>query len=310
MKKFFLTAAVLALAAGAAFSQDLSQVTELFNTGATALNDGEKQAALASFEQALEQAKALGEEGAEIVKNCEGVIPNIYLSIAKDAVKAGETSAAVEQLEKTVKIAEAMEAWEVAGQATELIPQVYVQAAGKLLNAKDFAGAAENYKKALELEPTNGQTALRLGVALNGAGDFEGALAAFAKASENGQEDAVNKQLSTIYLKKAASSLKEKKFADAVSFAGKVNEIAPNAQAYQIAAQASQLAGKNTDAIKYFEKYLEVSPDAKNAGQIAYTLGALYQQSGNKAKAKEFYEKASSDPKFGAEAKKMLDALK
>ena len=89
-----------------------------------------------------------------------------------------------------------------------------------------------------------------------------------------------------------------------------MNDFTENAQAWQIAGQASQLAGKNNDAIKYFEKYLEAAPDASNAGAIAYTVGALYQQAKNNAKAKEFYGKAVNDPKYGAEAKKMLDALK
>jgi hypothetical protein len=39
-------------------------------------------------------------------------------------------------------------------------------------------------------------------------------------------------------------------------------------------------------------------------------VGALYQGAKNNAKAKEFYNKALSDPKYGPEAKKMLDALK
>jgi hypothetical protein len=53
-----------------------------------------------------------------------------------------------------------------------------------------------------------------------------------------------------------------------------------------------------------------MAPDASNAGSIAFTVGALYQQAKNNAKAKEFYGKAVNDPKYGAEAKKMLDALK
>ena len=111
-------------------------------------------------------------------------------------------------------------------------------------------------------------------------------------------------------MKEAAADLKAKNYAAAVTAAVKANEYAANAQALQIAGQASQLAGKNNDAIKYFEQYLAAAPDASNAGSIAYTVGALYQQAKNNAKAREFYGKAVNDPKYGAEAKKMLDALK
>ena len=159
-------------------------------------------------------------------------------------------------------------------------------------------------------DPDNGTVALRLGVALNGAGKAEEAKAAFEKAAANGQAATANKQLGNLFLKEAAADLKAKNYAAAVTAAVKANEYAANAQALQIAGQASQLAGKNNDAIKYFEQYLAAAPDASNAGSIAYTVGALYQQAKNNTKAKEFYAKAVNDPKYGAEAKKMLDALK
>ena len=106
------------------------------------------------------------------------------------------------------------------------------------------------------------------------------------------------------------ASLKAKKYADAVKDAVTSNEYVANPQALQVAGQASQLSGKNADAIKYFEQYLEAAPNAKNAGQIAYTVGALYQQAKNNAKAKEYFSKATSDPKFGADAQKALNSLK
>lgn len=306
----FATLAALAVALGAAYAQDLAAVTELYNAGAAAVSAGDKTGALKSFEQALTQAATLGEEGAEVVTNCKNIIPSLTLSIAKDLVKESKFDEAVAQLGEAVAVAEKYEAAEVAAEAKGLIPQVKMSKAGNLLNAKDYDGAAAVYREVLEADPSNGNAALRLGAALNGAGKTEEAKAAFEQAAANGQEATANKQLGNLYLKDAAAALKEKKYADAVTAAVKVNEYTENAQAWQIAGQASQLAGKNNDAIKYFEKYLEAAPDASNAGAIAYTVGALYQQAKNNAKAKEFYTKAASDPKYGAEAKKMLDALK
>ena len=303
------TLAAFTVALGAAFAQDLAAVTELYNAGAAAIST-DKAGALKNFEQALAQAEALGEEGAEVVANCKNIIPNLTLSIAKDFVKESKFDEAVAQLGAAVAVAEKFEATDVADEAKNLIPQVKMSKAGNLLNAKDYDGAAAAYREVLEADPANGNAALRLGAALNGAGKLAEAKAAFEQAAANGQEATANKQLGNIYLKEAAAALKEKKYADAVAAAAKVNDYTENAQAWQIAGQASQLAGKNNDAIKYFEKYLEAAPTASNAGAIAYTVGALYQQAKNNAKAKEFYAKAVNDPKYGAEAKKMLDALK
>ena len=309
MKRLIATIAVFTVALGAAFAQDLAAVTEVYNAGAEAVST-DKAAALKSFEEALTLAEALGEEGQEIVANCKNIIPNIKLSLAKDLVKASKFDEAVAALDETRKVAESYEAFDVVDEAKGLIPQVKMSHAGNLLNAKDYDGAAAIYKDILAEDPANGNAALRLGVALNSAGKLEEARAAFEQAAANGQEATANKQIGNIYLKEAAAALKAKKYADAVAAAAKVNDYTENAQAWQIAGQASQAAGKNSDAIKYFEKYLEAAPTASNAGAIAYTVGALYQGAKNNAKAKEFYTKAASDPKYGAEAKKMLDALK
>ena len=309
MKKLIATLATVVVALGSAFAQDLAAVTELYNAGAEAIST-DKGSALKSFEEALKLAEALGEEGQDIVANCKNIIPNLKLSLAKDLVKASKFDEAVAALLDVEKVAEAYEAYDVLNEATTLIPQIKMSKANNLYKAKDFDAAAAAFKEILDGDPTNGNAAFYMGAALVGAGKNDEAKAAFEQAAANGQEANAHKQLGNIYLKEAAAALKAKKYADAVSAAAKVNDYTENAQAWQIAGQASQLAGKNNDAIKYFEKYLEAAPTADNAGAIAYTVGALYQQAKNNAKAKEFYTKASSDPKYGAEAKKMLDALK
>ena len=310
MKKLIVTLAALAVAFGSAFAQDLAAVTEIYNAGAEAVSAGEKENALKSFEEALKLAEALGEEGQEVVTNCKNIIPNLKLSLAKDLVKASKFDEAVAALAEAEKVAEAYEAFSVADEAKGLIPQVKLSKANGLYKAKEFDAAAAAFQEILDADPANGTAAFYKGAALVGAGKNDEAKAAFELAAANGQEANAKKQLGNIYLKEASADLKAKKYADAVAAAVKANEYAPNAKALQLAGQASQAAGKNNDAIKYFEQYLEAAPTASNAGAIAYTVGALYQTAKNNAKAKEFYTKAASDPKYGAEAKKMLDALK
>lgn len=310
MKKIFASIIAIALSAALLAAQDINQATDLFNNGATALSNGEKTTAMEYFQQALAMASSLGEAGNDIAEKSKEIIPSLVISIAKDMIKGGEYDAAIAKLGEAVKIAEQYGAGDIAAEAAELVPQVLMQKGGTMLNAKKYAEAAEAYKKVLEGDATNGMAALRLGMALYGAGDEDAAVEAYKQAAANGQEKTANKQVSTIKLKKAAASLKAKDFATAVAAAVESNSYFENAQAYQIAAQASQLMGKDADAIGYFEKYLEVKPDAKNAGQIAFTVGALYQKAGNKEKAVEFYKKASTDPTYGAEATRLATTLK
>ena len=310
MKKLIVTLAALAVAFGSAIAQDLAAVTEIYNAGAEAVSAGEKENALKSFEEALKLAEALGEEGQEVVANCKNIIPNLKLSLAKDLVKASKFDEAITALVEAEKVAEEYEAFSVADEAKGLVPQVKLSKANGLYKAKEYDAAAAAFQEILDADPTNGTAAFYKGAALLSAGKTEEAKAAFELAAANGQEANANKQLGNIYLKEASADLKAKKYADAVAAAVKAYELGSNAQALQLAGQASQAAGKNNDAIKYFEQYLEAAPTASNAGAIAYTVGALYQTAKNNTKAKEFYTKAASDPKYGAEAKKMLDALK
>lgn len=310
MKKIFATIAAIVLAAGAAFAQDMAALTEVYNSAASLLDEGNKAGALENFNKALTMATEIGEEGADILAQCQAIIPKLTLSMAKDLVKAGEFDAAILNLEYAAQVAEKYDDFDTMGEATGLIPQVFKSKGASQIKDKDFAGAIETYNKILADDPTDGVSSLRLGSAYNALGKTEEAIKAFEVAAANGQDDQANKQIGTIFLKKASANLKEKKFADAVENALKANEYSANPQALQIAGQASQMAGKTADAIKYLSEYLEAAPSAKNAGQIAYTVGALYQNQKNNAKAKEYYSKCLNDPKFGPEAKKLIDALK
>lgn len=310
MKKVIVTLLSIVLAAVAINAQDMAKATELAKQANEALGFGENQVALDGFRQALTEALACGEEGTQLVSTCKDVIPKLLLSTAKDLAKATNYDEAIKRLQETISTAKEYGDEETIEKATDLIPQITMQKGASLLNSKNFAEAVTVFKELFAADTTNGQVALRLGQALNASGNAADAKEIFKKAVELGQEKIAKKQLATISLKEAAAALKSKDFSKAISAAVESNEWVESAQALQIAGQASQLSGKNNDAIKYFEKFLEVSPNAKNAATVAYTIGALYQKAGNKAKAVEFYSKVLSDPTLGAEAKKLVDALK
>lgn len=310
MKKLIATLAAAVMAVGSLSAQDLAQATELYNTGATYLSGGNFERALESFQQAYDMATALGEEGAEVAENCKSAIPEVSLNLAKNLAQNKDYDGAIARLGTTVELAGQFGNQAVQDEANALVPQLLMQKGNELLNGKDFAGAAAAYKQILESDATNGVAALRLGMALANSGDAAGAIEAFTTAAANGQEAAAGKQLGNLYLRDALAKLKAKDYAGAVDAAVKSTEYSESSSAYQIAGQAAQMTGDNDGAIKYFEKYLELAPNAKNAGQIAYTVGALYQTAKNVDKAKEYYTKALSDPTYGPEAQKLLNALK
>lgn len=309
MKKIFLLFTAAAMSVGAMFAQDINQATENYNNGAMELQMDNKEAALGYFQTALTMAEALGEEGAELATNCKNTIPAIMSSMAKDLIKAENYDAALEQLNKTIETAELYGAADVVADAKDLIPSVYLSKGNDLLKAKDAAGATAAFQQVLAMDPANGMASLLLGQALTAQGKVAEAEAAYLQAAENGQETNAKKQLSRMYLKLAQTALKGKKSQDAYDHAVKANSFLEDANAYKIAASAAQQLGKNADCIANYEKYLEIKPNAKDAAGVKFTIAALYQQAGNKAKAKEFYQMVVNDPQYGAGAQEQLKTL-
>jgi tetratricopeptide (TPR) repeat protein len=307
MKRFFVALAALGLAAAVATAQDFKKAVETFNAGATTLETN-KTEALAQFRAAMaEAALCEGEEAAELVAKCKEIIPGTLMSIAKEQINEANYDSALATLAEVKTVAAEYEATEVAAEAAELIPNVYLRKGSTLLKAKDFAGAAGALKELTAIDPENGQAQLLLGQALLQSGDMEGAVAALTKANELGEAQAP-KLLSTTYLKKGQALLKAGKTADAIESLEKSNSYVESANAYMLIASAQTKAGKSAQAIESYKKYLELSPNAKNAADIMFTIAATAQKSGDKATAKEYYQKLAGT-KYAAQAEAQLKAL-
>ena len=230
-------------------------------------------------------------------------------SIAKDLIKAEDYDGAVAQLNQTIEVAGAYEATDVVEACKTLMPQVFLSKGNTLLKAKDVAGATAAFQEVLTLDPSNGMAALLLGSALTAQGKVAEAEAAYLQAAENGQAAKANQQLSKMYLKLAQASLKAKKAQDAYNYAEKANSFVEDANAYKIAASAAQQLSKNAECIANYEKYIALKPTAADAAGVKFTIAALYQQTGNKAKAKEYYQMVANDPQYGPSAQEQIKTL-
>ena len=307
MKKIFMFFAAVAMAAGIASAQDINSVTETYNNGAMELEMGNKEAALGYFQAALAAAEELGEEGMQIADNCKNTIPVLMGSIAKDLIKAEQFDAALEQLNKTIEACNNL--GHDAEEYKSLIKQTLMAKGNDLIDSKNFAAAIEVYNQIMAEDPTNAMASLRLGMAYGATGNTEAAEAAYLVAAENGQEKNAYKQLSNLLVKQAAAVLKTKDYAKAIELAVKSNEYLENATAMKVAGTAASALQKNEEAIQYLEKYLELSPNAKDAAQMKYTIAATAQVMGDKEKAKTYYQQILTDPKFGPTAAEQIKTL-
>lgn len=298
--KLFAATALALVVCVAANAQDLTQAGELYNGAAEALNGGDKVTALDGFQKALAMAQTLGEEGAALATDCKNIIPNILLSLGKDAANAKDMDKAIEYLAQAQKLATEYGQMEVAQDAKDLVPQIYIADGNALLNEKKFAEAAAEYQKAIDLNGENGVAWLRLGMCKANTNDTEGAVAAYAKAAEFGQKAAAEKQMGTIYLKAAVAAYKAKNNAATLENVLKANEYGVKT--------ANLYGGMAAFNLKKYDQAISLLEGDGNVN-ANYYLARAYEAKGNNAKACEYYKKITSDKNFGAYATSKVGTL-
>lgn len=309
MKKIFATLLVVLCTLGIASAQDLEQVTEAYNTAAQMI-DGNKAEAAKMFEQVLTQATALGETGNDIVAQCKKILPSLYLSASKEQAVEKNYDGALAVIKQAIESAQKFADSEVLAEAKELASQFMMAKANGLLSAKDMVGALAAYKELLAADPTNGTALLRMGQALAAVGKADDAIASFQKAMENGEQDAAAKQLSNVFLKKAAACQKAKDNKGALENAQKSAEYVDNATAQKVIGLSALALKQNKTAADAFEAYLAMSPNAKDKAQIVYQLGTALAAAGDNAKACGYFKQIAQDEKWGEAARYQITTLK
>ena len=225
---------------------------------------------------------------------------HVFLQLGKEAANAKEMDKAIELLAQAEKLGNEYGLAEVAADAKDLVPQIYIMDGNNLLNEKKFAEAATEYQKALDLNGENGMAWLRLGMCKASLNDAAGAAAAFTKASEFGQKDAADKQLGNMYLKAAVAAYKAKNHAATLENVLKAAEFG-NTKANIYGGMAAFNLKKYDECIKLLEG--DGSVNAK------YYLARAYEAKGNTAKACENYKAITSDKNFGAYATSKVGSL-
>lgn len=308
MKKLFAVLAALGLAVAMAGAQSLNEAKEAFNSGVEAMETS-KTDALAKFQSALEIANQCTEEedAAEFIGTCKTAITGAMMSIAKEQINDGAYDEALATLNNAKATAADFGQDDVIAEAEGLVPNVYMRKGSTLLKNKDFAGAADAFKNVIAAKADDAQAHLLLGQAQMQLGAMDAAIEALTKAHELGEGNAA-KLLSSAYLREGQALLKAGKNLEAVEALQKSNSFVESANAYKLIASAYTKAGKSKDSINAYKKYLEVSPNAKDAADIMFTIAATAQKAGDKATAKEYYGKLSGT-KYADQAAAQLKTL-
>lgn len=309
MKKIFVTLLVALCTLGIAAAQDLEKANEIYNN-AVAEKDNNKVEAIKLFEQALELANQLGEEGAEISNQCKAIIPNLYLSLGTEFYNEKVFDEALANFEKAVEKGEAFDNADVVSDAKKKISTTLLVSSNQALQKKDFEKALVASQKLIDADPTNGQAFIFKGLALVGQGNDDEAIKAFELASENGKEEEAAKLLSNVYSRKAQAAQKAKNWKSALELAQKSTQYVDNAKAERIIGLSALSLKQNKVAADGFKAYLSMSPNAPDKTDITYQLGIALVGTGETAEACGYFKQIAQDPKWGEAARYQITTLK
>lgn len=269
---------------------------------------------------------------------------------ATEAYQAGNEMEAVKNFKEALKIAQAAgdDGIEMAQGCKDMIPQILMSAAGKMVAAKDYVKAEETYTEALNAATEYGNDAvvanaktklaqipLQQGNDAYTAGNMDEAIALLQKAVERDGNNAKAHLLLGMAYNKAnkddeaeASLMKAKELGDAnaekvlggmflsaandAMKAKKFNDaIAKAEKALAIGPNptASLIAGMSAYQAKNFNKAITHLVNAPASAQNTYILASCYEGAGKKAQACATYKKVLNDGKFGPTAKQKIAKL-
>jgi len=274
MKKLIVFVAILCSTVLAS-AQDLESVTAIYNNAASQISEN-KAEAIKLFEEAITGAKELGDEGSEIYNQCKDILPKLYVAVAKESVAAKDFATAISKFKVAAEVAEEYGDAQSKEEATEIIPKLYIQS----------------------------------GAAALAAGKTDEAIAAFEDALALGPNEVASKQLSNIYVKKAAAAQKAKDLKGALEAAQKSIEYLDNANAQKIVGLSALSLKQNKVAADALEAYLALSPEAKDKVQIMYQLGTALVATGENGKACGYFKEIAQDAKWGEAARYQITTLK
>jgi len=233
--------------------------------------------------------------------------PLAHLELGMVFAEIGETKKAGQEFEKTLQLDPKMQKDVDANRQHYWVE--HFNAGIRLSNEdQNFAAAAEEFQKAVDLDPRDVRAYTNLAFCLRKTGRQEEALALFQKALTLNPTDAnARKNLAASYLDMARGEAKDKRFIDAIMLYEKAAELDSTyteaqfelANAYSEAALAESIAVARTQyydkAVSLYNRVLERTPDNIDA---TFNLGTAYLAMDNLDEALPLLQKAvSMDPK-------------
>lgn len=299
-------------------AQTITDVINAFNTGAEDMNAGNFETAISKFEECIQLAIQLGEEGNEMKLKAEGQLPALYYRIASDKYKAKDIDGAITWFEKTVEICNQYGNEEIKGKSINYIPQLYYSRGNTHFKNEEFVKALESYDKAIEYLPDYSRAYYGKGLVYRKTNDEANMIAMLDKAIETGKtsgddktSEGASKTARDYIVVEGVKAMKAEDYEIAINrFNASLKYDDKNADPYYYLAVIFNKQLEYEKAVEYALKAVEYdsSEPEKKAG-IYFELGNAYVGIVEYQKACEAFKNALYEPYTNTVKYKMENVL-
>lgn len=281
-------------------AQDKNEAAEAYNTASQLAKD-DPVAAIAAAEKSLAACEQLGEEGADVKKLVENILPGLYNNVGNKLIKEKKYTQAITAFQEALKVAEQYKNKEYITKSKSMLPKLFNSVGSSYYKKSDFNKALEALNKAIVYDPDYAKAYYTMGLVykkMNDPVNFEitadkGVIAA-TNSKDNKTKGLITKSANGFFLSGGSKALAAKKAQDAVDMLTKALKYSPKAVDTYFYLASANIELKDYDAaVEAANKALEMGGDdqEKNAKHY-YNLGLAYKGKGEKTKACEAFNKA------------------
>jgi len=299
------------------FAQDINEAGTSFNDGNEAFKAKKYADAVKYYETSLDMCQLIGVDAADLQSKVEAQLVNALYKNSMVLYKGKKFDDAVNELNKTIKAAEAADNDKIAKKAKAYIPKVYSSQGMGLIKAKKYDEALAIFDKAFAANPNCVKAFYGQGLAYKGKGDIDAAVVSFDKVLEAGQgnpkaEKTMKKAKRTAQKMLEANAAKELQIEHtqkAIDYLNKSLEYSnSSSNTYYLLALSYNKQKKFNDAIKAAKQ--AVSLKEGDASDIQFLLGQAYEGISDNANACAAYKLVVSGPNVDAAKFQVKEVLK
>ncbi|MEG0602510.1 MAG: tetratricopeptide repeat protein [Mucinivorans sp.] len=314
MKKFAFALVALLMSIGVTYAQTLDEATAKYTSAVEKVKAQDFAAAIPLLKEAMNKSIDAGDEGAELTKEVQKLLPMVYLQLGVTQFKEKKFDEAIQSLTTAEEMADLYNNVNIRRQASRVISGIYMSQGIELFNTKDYAGALEIFKKGYAQDNSNIKLASFTAKAYAELGQLDQAVPLFNDVIEKGSTNSRYAQdaeqakidLDNYVLVGVSSAAEAKDIDKAIALA---DLVPADPKASLLVIQAANNAKKFDVVIARGDKTAELQSDAALKGDVNYFIGMAYNGKENKAKAIEYLMKVTAG-QYAGTAKAAVAELK